>query len=134
MANRYRFKEGFTHYEAGEPLSVGSIVQLTDKRFHSLRDRFELVKGDPEPETEEVPEALDEVETLEEIEIPDVDDDSIAEAHQEWIEEFESLTAKDACLTVAVIEDSGVLESLLEAESRVTVIAAIKAQLESLVE
>lgn len=132
MDKKYRLKEGFTHYEEGPPTPTpaGTVVSMSDKRYHSLRDRFEPVEGS---EVIEVP-SNNETETLSSPpeSPPKEDENDDSDGYYEWVEELESLTAKEAKATVSLLEEVDVLNALLAAESRITVVSAIEERLEEL--
>ena len=126
MAN-YRLKEGFTHYEDGPPTPTptGTIVSMSDRRFYSLRDRFELVEEKQESEVS----SDSETETLSS---NDERDDSSEEDHSDWVKEFASMNAKEAVSTASVIEELDVLAALLSVESRITVVSALEERIEEI--
>ena len=120
----YQLKEGtFTHIEKGKKLEAGAVVTMTDKRFHSLRDRFELID-----EYEEII-----IPVPEEVGKDDSEADSDDEDYSDWIKEVSSHPAKQARNTVAVIDEVDVLLALLESETRKTVVEAIENRLEELI-
>ncbi len=134
---RYRLKEGFTHFEDGPPTPTpaGTIVSMSAKRAHSLRDRFELVDEqqteaeDPFPQS---PPPTTEPQSIPEE--PDTPQDPTKEEedHSDWIKEFASLTAKEAVSTASVLEELDVLDALLAVESRSTVVAALEERIEEI--
>ena len=131
---RYILKEGFTHYEDGPPTPTpaGTIVKMSDKRFHSLRDRFELVSEPEGPSevaqlpSEKAPETL----STEPDPLEDSEDEE--EDYSDWVAEIASLDAKVAISTVAVIEELEVLVALLAVESRITVVSALEDRIEEI--
>lgn len=125
----YRFKEGFRHTEKGERLEAGAVVTMSDRRYNSLKDRFELIE---EPDKSSYSIDLASHAILSEPEPEQEPEDE--RDYSEWVEEMASFSAKQARKTAAVIDDMAILMALLEAESRPTVRASIEERIGELSE
>jgi len=127
---RYRLKEGVNHYEGGKLVLAGTAVEMSDQRFHSLRDRFELIQ---EVQQVDPVEEVDPPVTESESEPDDeVEDEGQPEDYSEWLDAIHGYSAKEAKETVGLLDDIDLLAYLLVNEKRTTVATAIENRIEGI--